>query len=95
MRISRCRNCNAKFLVGRVFCPSCKSDAIEMINLVGGKVIEIVSLVATPEPFPDSYSIAMIDADGIMVFARTDESLKKGDSVRITEDGFGPLCNKI
>lgn len=95
MKISRCGNCDAKFLVGRVFCPSCKSDAIEMIDLLEGKVIEIVSLVATPEPFPDNYSIAMIDANGIVLFARTDESLKKGDSVGITEDEFGPICNKI
>ncbi len=95
MRISRCRKCKTRFLVGRFFCPSCKSDDLEMLRVDEARVIETVRLMAIPEPFPEDYSIAMVDADGILFFTRTYEYLQKGDAVKITEDELGPICHKI
>ncbi|MCL4438885.1 MAG: hypothetical protein M1616_05940 [Candidatus Thermoplasmatota archaeon] len=95
MKIYRCRNCKNRFLVFRFICPSCGMTGLETVPVIKGKVIETVMLKATPEPFPENYSVVKADSDGIIVFCRTLERLQKGDEIMIEDDDLGPVCSKI
>lgn len=92
MKINSCRNCGTRFLVARSICPNCGKEDFESIPVKNGTVLESVELIASPEPFPDRYYLVLLDVDGTRVFCRSEEKLKEGSEVKITEDNMGPVC---
>ena len=95
MQVNRCNSCGTQFLVTRIACPDCSGSDMTRIDVNGGNVIESVELIATPEPFPDRYSIVYFEADGgVRGFCRSEEKLAPGDRISISEDANGPVCRK-
>lgn len=94
MMFHKCPNCSAEFLFGRAACPNCHSTKLEKTEVNTGKVVETVHLIATPDPFPDEYSIVLFETEnGARGFCRTDAQLQTGDSIVLKEDEFGPVCS--
>ncbi len=95
MKFNKCQDCSTEFIFKRSDCPKCHSSKIQETEIVEGKALDAVHLIATPNPFPDDYSIIMFETSGgARGFCRTTEELNRGDNVSITEDEFGPVCNR-
>lgn len=95
MKFNKCQDCSAEFLFKRAKCPECSSSSLQQIEVVEGKALETVHLIATPNPFPDDYSVVMFETSGgARGFCRTTQDIKKGNKVSITEDEFGPVCSQ-
>lgn len=94
MIFNKCQECSAEFLFKRAKCPECHSSELEQIDVNEGKALYSVHLIATPNPFPDDYSVVLFETTGgARGFCRTTQDLKEGDKVSIIEDEFGPVCS--
>lgn len=94
MNFNKCNDCGTEFLFSRAFCPKCHSGNLASIEVTSGKVLESVHLIATPDPFPDDYSVVLFETgSGARAFCRTNAELKRGDSVSVTVDEYGPVCS--
>lgn len=95
MIINRCRSCGHEFLVKRVRCPSCHGEDFDQIHIHEGTVLDCVDLIATPEPFPDSYSIVLARTDNdVRLFCRSEKRVRAGTVVSISDSELGPVCSK-
>ncbi|MEM3676393.1 MAG: hypothetical protein QXV22_04990 [Thermoplasmataceae archaeon] len=95
MRIYECGECGERFLVERVFCPKCHSENIKGLEIDRGKVLNTVSLVATPEPYPDKYTLVLAEYDGTRFFCRSEGDVKPGDTVIVKETPDGLICESL
>lgn len=95
MKFNKCLECSTEYVFKRVTCPNCHSQKLEQLEVVKGKAVDSVHLIATPSPFPDEYSIVLFETPGgARGFCRTLHELKSGDNISITEDEFGPVCSQ-
>ena len=93
MEINICTKCSSEFTFKRAVCPKCGSRELSKKEIGHATVLDCVHLIATPEPFPDDYSVVMFQTgDGTRGFCRTTYELKSGDGVRIRSDEYGPVC---
>lgn len=95
MIFHRCSRCSEEFLMKRPFCPKCGSGEIAEVEVDEGKVVEEVHLIATPDPFPDEYTVVLFQTPGgAKGFCRTVDQVAPGDGVSIAVDEFGPVCSR-
>ncbi len=95
MNINLCKHCGKKFVVKRAICPNCGNEDIEQITVSKGKVVESVDLIASPDPFPEKYSIILVEStEGVRLFCRSQESIPSGTEVEISVDALGPVCKQ-
>lgn len=96
MIFNKCSECSTEFLAKRSSCPNCRSGNISMVDIANGKALESVHLIATPDPFPDEYSIILFETPGgARGFCRTPDEVTAGDQLAITKDESGPVCRKM
>ena len=93
MEFQKCSKCSSEFAFGRAVCPRCGSKEFSMANVTGAVALDSVKLIATPEPFPDGYSVVLFQAEsGAKGFCRTNSEIRKGDRLKIGMDEYGPVC---
>lgn len=93
MDFYHCSGCGIEFIYRRGLCPNCHSREFVTAMVSEGIVLESVRLIATPDPFPDQYSIIMFKTSGgARGFCRTSEELDAGTEITLEEDEFGPVC---
>jgi uncharacterized OB-fold protein len=78
-----CKGCGKTFGVRREFCPDCRGDNIQSIDLIRGKVLESVYLTATPEDQEDSYFIVLVESQGMRLICRSQSEIPDGSKVQI------------
>ncbi|MDS0257436.1 hypothetical protein ApAK_07130 [Thermoplasmatales archaeon AK] len=93
MNYHSCEDCGEKFLVDRAFCPRCHSERIQKRQIETGRVISVVHLVATPEPYPDQYSLVLAEAEGVKFFCRSTDKVARGDPVKLSDTDDGLICS--
>ena len=93
MELYRCSKCSSEYVFRRAVCPKCGSKGFESVEVKNVVALDSVHLIATPEPFPDDYSVVMFQTDnGARGFCRTTSDVKRGDRLRIGMDENGPVC---
>lgn len=93
MKFNMCSDCLTEFLFERSSCPKCHSKNIKSEEINNGEVVDVVSLIATPFPYPDQYKIVMFTTPrGATGFCRTANDVERGDKIRIYDDELGPVC---
>ncbi len=95
MEFQKCAGCGALYLFRRRRCPECRTKEFSAVDEVNCTVVDTVPLIATPDPFPDKYSIVLFRTEGGgKGFCRTEEPLEPGTSVQLKLDQYGPVCVK-
>ncbi len=93
MELYRCVKCSVEFVFRRAVCPKCGSRDFTRSAVEVAIALDSVHLIATPEPFPDDYSIVLFQAEsGAKGFCRTTSEVKRGDRLKIKNDDYGPTC---
>ncbi len=93
MELNRCAKCSEEFVFKRAVCPKCGSQEFTKALVTGAVALDSVHLIATPEPFPDDYSVVLFEAQGgARGFCRTTFEVKRGDRLKIKDDENGPVC---
>lgn len=95
MEINMCRKCSSEFLFKRCVCPKCGSREFVKTDVTEATALDFVHLIATPEPFPEDYTVVLFRTDnGGMGFCRTSAELNRGDRIKLLMDELGPVCEK-
>lgn len=93
MELYRCSKCSSEYVFRRAVCPKCGSKGFDSVEVKSAVALDSVHLIATPEPFPDDYSVVMFQSgNGARGFCRTTSDVKRGDRLRIGMDENGPVC---
>lgn len=93
MELYRCGSCSGEYVFRRAVCPKCGSKNFNPVEVNSGVALDSVHLIATPEPFPDDYSVVLFQTDaGAKGFCRATSEVKRGDRIRIGMDENGPVC---
>lgn len=93
MKISKCMKCSGEFVFSRAVCPKCGSMDFSRVEVDRAMALDSVHLIATPEPFPDDYSVVLFEiGSGARGFCRTTSDVKRGDRLKIEMDEYGPVC---
>lgn len=93
MEFRKCVECGTEYLFPRRRCSGCGSEDFEKIPALNGVVEDSVHLIATPEPFPEEYSIILFRTEGGgKGFCRSDTDIEPGTGIAVTEDDSGPVC---
>lgn len=93
MEFQKCARCGTEFLFRRSRCAQCRSEEFHPVEHARCTVVDSLHLIATPDPFPDQYSLILFRTEnGGKGFCRTDEVLEAGMEVDLSRDEFGPVC---
>lgn len=93
MEFQKCLVCGTEYLFRRRRCTECGSEEFRAVEETKCTVVDSVSLIATPDPFPDQYSIVLFRTEsGGRGFCRSEEALESGTSVELKKDEYGPVC---
>lgn len=93
MKYYECSECGDRFLVRRIICPSCKSNAVTEKEFNTGKVLECVKLIATPEPYPAEYFLILAEYSGIKFFCRSELEIQSGAEIEVHDNEDGITCD--
>lgn len=95
MKFYRCSSCSSEYVFNRAACQKCHSSRLEAFEVTEATALESIHLVATPEPYPEDYSVVMFEiGSGAKGFCRTTDAVRPGEKVKITVDEYGPVCRR-
>lgn len=93
MNFNKCAKCFSEYVFKRAVCPKCGSKEFSLVDITTGRALDSVHLIATPDPFPDDYSVVLFETgSGARGFCRTTSEIKAGEALRISMDENGPVC---